>query len=260
MHSIISQTALSFLILLLATTPRVVLAETKLKVLRTIPHSGYSEGLDWHEGYLWHALPKESVKIDPKDGTVVARFAPATEYNESLVWFAGTPYQVSFHDDGIYKGTFAPGAPGAGQLQWTRVGKVPEVHAWGSATDGKHVILTGNYSSKLYYFDPKNWKVVRTVITPVADLEDLAWDGERIWASSFTQHPGTIFPIDPKTGAVTSFYELPDATECPVIDGLAWDGQALWVTGKHCAKIYRVERPSGRALSSPPAASGRNNR
>lgn len=240
-------TSLRYTVLLLvfAVAPFAGAAE-KLKVLRTVPHSGYSEGLDWHEGFLWHALPKETVKIDPKDGTVVARFAPSTEYNESLVWFKGVPYQVSFHDDGIYRGKLANG-----QLEWTRVGKTPEVHAWGSTHDGKHVILTGNYSKKLYFFDAKDWKVVRTIETPVADLEDLAWDGQRIWSSSFTQYPGTIFPIDPKTGAVTSFYELPEPAECPVIDGLAWDGEALWLTGKQCANIYRVERPSGRALSSP---------
>jgi glutamine cyclotransferase len=220
---------------------------SKLKVLRTLPHSGYSEGLDWHEGFLWHALPKESVKIDPKDGSVVARFRPATEYNESLWWFRGVPYQVSFHDDGIYRGKFTD----AGQLEWTRIGKTPEIHAWGSATDGKHVILTGNYSSKLYFLDPTSWKVVRTLQVSVPDLEDLAWDGQRIWTSSFTKYPGTIFPVDPVTGAVGGFYELPEPDECPIIDGLAWDGEALWLTGKHCPKIYRVDRPSARALSSP---------
>ena len=224
------------------------LAATKLKVLRTLPHSGYSEGLDWHEGFLWHALPKESVKIDPKDGSVLARFAPSSEYNESLWWFRGVPYQVSFHDDGIYRGT----VDRAGAIAWKRVGKTPEIHAWGSATDGKHVILTGNYSNKLYFLDPKSWKVVRTIEVPVPDLEDLAWDGQRLWSSSFTKHPGTIFPIDPATGAVAAFYELPEPGECPIIDGLAWDGEALWLSGKQCPKLYRVERPSTRVLSSPP--------
>lgn len=223
----------------------------KLKVLRTVPHSGYSEGLDWHDGYLWHALPKESVKIDPKDGTVVARFEPSTEYNESWWWFGDAPYQVSFHDNGIYKGTFSLSGGAGGSVRWTRVGDTPEIHAWGSASDGKHVILTGNYSKKLYFLDPKTWRVVRSIETDVSDLEDLAWDGQRLWTSSFTRFPGTIFSVDPKTGAIGGFYELPDVAECPVIDGLAWDGEALWVTGKQCPKIYRVERPSPRVLSSP---------
>lgn len=237
---------LSAFALLAAAFPKASSAAEKLKVLRTIPHSGYSEGLDWHDGFLWNAFPKESLKIDPKDGTVVAHYAPASEYNESLVWWKGTPFQVSYSDDGIYRGE-----PSNGDFRWVRVGKAPEAHAWGSTHDGKHVILTGNYSKKLYFFDPKTWKIARTVETSVPDLEDLAWDGQRVWASSFTTFVGTIFPIDPKTGAVDAYYELPDPGECPVIDGLAWDGEALWMTGKHCAKIYRVERPSPRALSSP---------
>jgi glutamine cyclotransferase len=217
----------------------------KLEVLRSIPHSGYSEGLDWHEGYLWHALEKESLKIDPKDGTVLAHYAPASEYNESLVWFKGVPYQLSYHDDGLYQGTVTGGA-----IAWKRVATVPEPHAWGSATDGKHVIITGNFSRKIYFLDPKTWKPVRTIETPVGDLEDLAWDGKLLWGSSFTQHPGTIFSIDPKTGAVLGYYELPAPEECPVIDGLAYDGEALWITGKHCSKVYRAAVPKARALSS----------
>lgn len=209
-----------------------------LKVLRQIPHTGYSEGLDFHEGFLWRALPKTIAKISPQDGSVVSQYTPATDYSESVVWVGGSLWNVSFSNNGLYRGTLK-----GGELKFQRVGDVPEVHAWGMTHDGTHLIVTGDYSHKLYFLDTKTGKRVRTVETERKDLEDLAWDGTGIWASSFTQHRGQIFRIDPKTGKSSGLYRLPDAESCPVVDGLAIDGKTLWVTGKQCPAIYQVELP-----------------
>ena len=209
-----------------------------LELIRKIPHSGYSEGLHYDGGFLWNALPTEIVKINPKDGSVVARFAPASAYSESVVWVNGELWNVSYADNGIFKGTM-----GAKGLGFERKGSVPEIHAWGIEFDGTHLVVTGDYSNKLYFLNPKTLKVERQVTVSVKDLEDLAWDGVGFWASSFTQLRGQIFRINPKTGAVSPYYSLPQPEECPVIDGLAWDGNALWVTGKHCPSIYYVKRP-----------------
>jgi glutamine cyclotransferase len=213
-------------------------ASTKLKLIRKIPHTGYSEGLDFHEGFLWHALPKSLVKIDPKDGTVVEKREPATEYSESLVWAKGGLWNLSFSDNGIY---FSKGF--SAKNLFKKKGTVPEVHGWGIEFDGKNLIVTGDYSKKLYFLDPETLKVVREIQTEVSGLEDLAFDGKRIWTSSFTEHRGEIFTVDPTTGKILGFYTLPNAEECPVIDGQAYDGKNLWVTGKNCASIYLFELP-----------------
>lgn len=210
----------------------------KLKVLRQIPHSGYSEGLDFHEGFLWRALPKAIAKISPQDGSVLAQYTPPSDYSESVVWVAGAIWNVSYSDNGLYRGERK-----GEQLKFKRVGDVPEIHAWGIAYDGKNLIVTGDYSSKLYFFDPKTAQRVRTLETDRKDLEDLAWDGTGLWTSSFTQYRGKIFRIDPQTGKSSDFYLLPDAESCPVIDGIARDGKTLWITGKHCPSIYQVELP-----------------
>lgn len=214
-----------------------VLAE-KLEILRKIPHTGYSEGLDYHEGFLWHALPKEIVKIDPKDGTIVDKFKPGSEYSESVVWIAGKLFNVSFSDNGIYVGGLVNG-----KLNFERKGTTPEIHSWGLTYDGKHLIMTGNYSDTLYYYDPKTLKKVRELKTNKADLEDLAWDGKGIWTSSFTTDKGSIFRIDPKTGKAGKTYALPSVDDCPIIDGIAYDGKNLWITGKNCLSLYYVNLP-----------------
>ncbi len=229
-----------------AGSPLQVVLENTLKVVRTIPHSGYSEGLDFHEGYLWNALPKEILKIDPKDGSVVARFAPASEYSESVTWFRGGLWNLSFSDNGIYRGTLANG-----QLKFKKMGTVPQVHAWGITHDGKQLIVTGDYSHQLFFLNPDTAKLVRTLDTNGKDLEDLAWDGEGIWTSSFTQDVGQVFRINPKTGKRSQLYSLPDRQACPVIDGIAFDGKNLWITGKHCPSLYYVEMPTLGGKRSP---------
>lgn len=215
-----------------------------LEIVRRIPHSGYSEGLDWYDGFLWNSLPKEIVKIDPKDGSVLARYEPATSYSESLKWVKGKLWNVSYADNGIYEGAIQ-----GKKLVFQRKGTTPEVHAWGLEFDGMNFLMTGNYSDKIYFVDPKTLRTARVIQTPVKDIEDLAWDGTGIWASSYTQYPGTIFRIDPKTGKISRFFRLPKPEECPVVDGLAYDGEHLWLTGKHCTSIYQLKRPADRLLA-----------
>lgn len=219
----------------------------KLELIRKIPHSGYSEGLDYYKGYLWNAFPKSIAKINPKDGTVVARYAPASEYSESVHWFQGVLWNVSYSDNGIYRGLLKGEA-----FQFERVGNVPDIHAWGLVSDGRNLIATGNYSNKLYFIDPKTFSVTKTITVPVKDLEDLAWDGTGIWSSSFTLHKGHIFRIDPVTGDIGALYAIPAPEECPVVDGIAFDGSTLWITGKECPSIWNVKLPRDRAVASDP--------
>ncbi len=220
-------------------------AADTLEVLSTLPHSGYSEGLEFHDGFLWHALPQHLIKIDPQTGKVLERYTPATSYSESLTWFHGSLWNVSFADNGIYKGTLKGGV-----LQFQRVGDTPEKHAWGLTHDGRHLILTGNYSSQLYFVSPQTLKVQKKVTVPVKDLEDLAWDGIGIWTSSFTERRGQVFRVNPQDGSVNTFYALPDPEACPIIDGIAYSNEKLWITGKNCPSIWVVKRPAERAISS----------
>lgn len=209
-----------------------------LEVINKIPHSGYSEGLDFSEGYLWHALPKEILKINPKDGSVLERFAPATEYSESLKWVSGFLWNLSFSDDGIYQGQLKQN-----KLEFRKVATMPEPRGWGVEKVGSELVMTGNFSNKLYFFNPIQKKWIRTLVTEGADLEDLAWDGKQLWTSSFSSNPGTIFSINLQSGKIESYWELPQKDQCPVIDGIAFDGKTLWITGKECPSIYQVKAP-----------------
>ncbi len=216
-----------------------------LEIIRKIPHSGYSEGLDFHEGFLWHALPKEIVKIDPKDGQVLARFSPASEYSESIKWFKGSLWNLSFSDNGLYQGELKKD-----QFLFKKVGTLPEPHGWGIEQVGNELVVSGNFSSHLYFYDPQKLKWGRVLKTEASEIEDLAWDGEWLWSSSFSSHSGKIFVLDIKTGKIQSFWELPEKDQCPVIDGIALQGKTFWITGKDCPSIYQVKIPKQRTLTS----------
>ncbi|NBV49779.1 hypothetical protein EBR78_01020 [bacterium] len=218
----------------------------KLEIIKKIPHSGYSEGLDFHAGFLWHALPKAILKIDPRDGTVLEQFTPASEYSESIKWFRGELYNLSFSNDGLYRGRL-----NNKQLQFKKIASLPEPHGWGIESIEGQLVVTGNFSNKLHFFDLKKEKWVRSLETDANELEDLAWDGKRLWTSSFSTHRGSIFSIDLKTGKMSGMWELPEKDQCPVIDGIAFDGKSLWITGKECPSIYQVKIPATRVLSSP---------
>lgn len=224
-------------------------AET-LKVVRTIPHSGYSEGLDFFEKFLWQAQPSVIRKIDPASGEVVKEFQPPTEYSESLAWFQGGLWNLSFKDNGIYFGKL----DASGALRFTRRGSTKEIHGWGLTQNGKDLLFTGSYGSrKIYTFDPSSGQITREITAELSDLEDLAWDGQGIWTSTFNVRQtykgkpaplrGTVFRLDPANGSVQGFYALPDPEQCPVIDGIASLGTRLWITGKNCTSIWLVENP-----------------
>lgn len=219
--------------------------EQKLEIIKKIPHSGYSEGLDFHEGFLWHALPKEIVKIDPKDGQVLARFSPASEYSESIKWFNGRIWNLSFSDNGLYQGELK-----GTSLVFKKITTLPEPHGWGIERIGNDLVVSGNFSSYLYFFDTQKMKWGRVLKTEATEIEDLAWDGQWLWSSSFSSHSGKIFALDISSGKIQGFWALPEKDQCPVIDGIAVQGKTLWITGKDCPSIYQVKIPKQRALSS----------
>lgn len=218
--------------------PPIIAQASSLSLIRKIPHSGYSEGLDFADGYLWNALPKIINKIDPKDGTVVQRFPPATDYSESLKWVNGALFNLSFSNNGIYRGTL-----GAQGFTFQRIGGVPEQTGWGLESSSEGLIVTGHFSHNFYILDPTNGKVRRKLTAAVKDLEDLALDGSRVWTSSFSEFPGQIFTLDLKTGARGPLYKIPEPDQCPIIDGIAREGRTLWITGKECPSIYQVKIP-----------------
>lgn len=211
----------------------------ELTLVRTMEHSGWAEGLDVKDGELWHAYPGSHRVLDLMTGEELRRYTPPTTYSESLMWFQGKLWNVSYHDQNLYAGTLNE----SGLFDWRVVGTVPEIHSWGITHDGDSVIVTGNGTENLYFLDPSNAALRRTITTPIDDLEDIAWNRGAIWASSYSELPGQFFRVDSSTGGILDIHSLPDPAECEIVDGLAVADGLLYVTGKNCPKIYVFALP-----------------
>ena len=209
-----------------------------LQVVDRIPRSGWSEGIDVLGDRIWHAWPSVIRELD-MEGNVLAEHEPPSTYSESLTWFGGRLFNLSYHNANVYAGTVVDGA-----LVFTVVGTVPDEAGWGITHDGTNLIVSGNGSENLYVLDGETFAHLRTITTPVDDLEDLAWDGRYIWASSYSEYPGQVFRIDPDTGNLVDLHTLPDPDECSIVDGIAVSDGLLYVTGKRCPWIYVAPLPA----------------
>ena len=170
---------------------------------------------------------------------VLKSFKPATSYSESIKWDNGQLWNLSFSDNGIYKGKLL-----RNRFAFKKVAAIPdEKHGWGIEVVGNQIAVTGNYSPRIYFFNKKTFKLERIIKLSVSELEDLAFDGKRLWVSSFREKKGKIYAVDLKKGKIVGSFMLPKQYQCTVIDGLAVQGKTIWITGKHCANIYQVKNP-----------------
>ena len=213
-----------------------------------LPQSGWSEGLEWHDGQLFHAYPGSIDVVSTADGAVLAEMTPPTAYSESVTWWNGHLYDLSYDNNGIYEGTYDPAKMAA---TWTQVGNVPDPKAgWGIATDGRYLYMSGDGHSQIFVVDPKTMQLVRTIDTPITYIEDIAYQDGWLWASeSYHVYPAKIFRIDLDTGDILDFFDVPGADQCDVgdpsaasfqgvLDGIAVAHDRLWVTGKNCPSIF----------------------
>jgi len=202
-----------------------------------------SEGLDLKDNFIWQSLQdknKESkiLKIDPETGKTIASFKSPTRYPESIVWDGSILWHLDYYSNRFLKGSFDE----KDNLKFSKEGTTPEETGFGIALSDKHLIVTGHFSSWLYEVDRQTLKMVSKVQTQLKKIEDIAWDGENVWASEYEGGP-YIYRLDLKTGkTLNAFKFTPKGNDkCSTVDGIAYDQNTklLYVTGKEdCNFIY----------------------
>jgi len=170
------------------------LAQETLTLLKTydLGDSRYSEGLDFHDGYLWHTtygdlymLDLESAVDTDGDGDfdlVAEKTWNLTHHShsESSVWFDDELYNFTFRDtagtlsDDVYRLDLNDDET----YQWQHVGDGQGITNWGSCRDkrtpGESIIYTGHYDDLLMWYDPDTGNTTRTLeISGLDDIEDL---------------------------------------------------------------------------------------
>jgi glutamine cyclotransferase len=202
----------------------------------------YPEGVAWDGTYIWvnDFTDGTLAAVDPADGHLVQRL--------DLSWLPANPEGLASDGENLWTVDWQP--PGAiYKLRVTPqgvlwLGSWPKPAESGPAVglewDGTHLWLATWGSEvhplgQLWQLDPVTLQPLRMVRTPIAHIEDLAWDGRWFWSADwFTGHG---FAIDPATGDTLHTYRTPGPN--PV--GQAWDGRYLWISDTTSDSLWALD-------------------
>ena len=226
----------------------------------------WSEGLDFHDGFLWQTTSGKLYKLDTDGATDTDGDGdydlPAEKtwnlthlnHSESSVWFNNELYNFTFRDsnndlsDDIYKLDLNDDET----YQWEHVGDGESQSNWGSCRDkknpGESIIYSGHYDDLLWWYDPNTGNTTKTLeITGIDEIEDLGMDRYgTIWTSTCSDDYPDLYRIDLDAGEVMETFEGPDEL-VDYIDGAAIRSvgghDVMYMTGKNDQYIWEYQVP-----------------
>jgi glutamine cyclotransferase len=248
-----------------------------LRLLKKYPHVGtnrdtYSEGLDFHGGFLWHTTKTGLTKLDPENDLAVVdtwKFKHQS-HTESAVWYKGELYNFTYRTTQDKNSALFKLKLGADDCRAEVVGHGLGVTNWGTCRDGDPrrpgsetaIIYTAEgkaLEDQLLWYDVATGKTTRKLkVEGLSGMEDLGMDRYgTVWASSYgTYHRGCLYRIDPETGKVIEAFPGPADLASGIIDGIAIrslaDHDVMYVTGKRARFIYEYRVPEPGLAGPPP--------
>lgn len=237
----------------LASTPKREITIAKLydyRVVAEYPHSSksYTQGLQYVDGVMWEGTGREGRShlqtIDLKTGKVnILASLPNNEFGEGITHLNGRIYQLTWESNKAYvydnKGNFLKNLSYRGE-------------GWGITTDGEHLYMSDG-SSTIRRIDPETFSTEESICVtlngePLDLLNELEWIDGHIWANVYLTD--AIVEIDPETGAIIGYVDLPDLRyrlnnnpEAEVLNGVAYNPErkTLYVAGKDWNRIFEIE-------------------
>lgn len=213
-----------------------------LEVVKILPHHGRGEGLDYYDGFLWETEGNDKIikKINPQTGETTNFFSSPTLYPESLVWMEKNKFiHIDFKRKDVVVGKFDKKK----RLRFELLGDLTELGFGLAKKDEKSFWVSGHFSPKIQLYSYPQLQLLYTINTGLKAVEDLAWDGESIWASDYhDKSKKKIYRINPQNGTILNVYRIPGKEACERIDGIAIGGEQIFVTGKSCP-LYVIKYP-----------------
>ena len=221
------------------------------KLVKTFPHDteAYTQGLFWHDGYLYEGTGQygesELRKVDLQSGKVVQKISLARKYfGEGIVLLDGKIYQL----------TWLAGSAMVYDADTFRHIKsfLYDGEGWGITTDGKKLYMS-NGTDEITVRDPDTFDIERTIRVTngrnrVRNINELEWIDGEIWANLYTTEQ--VARIDPESGIVVGIIDF-SGIQAPheitpqddYFNGIAYDPATgnIYVTGKKWSKLYQVE-------------------
>ncbi|MCP4604608.1 MAG: glutaminyl-peptide cyclotransferase [Proteobacteria bacterium] len=203
----------------------------------------YSEGLDFAHDTLWQSVKYNLFWIDLEEQAVGAEYPTPSTYGEGLTWYGDVLYNVSYHNNNLYRSELIDGA-----FDFEVVGQMADAtctYGLDYHCDEMFATRCGKYMVDVYTAGTTDVKRSFTVKNLqgrlLADLEDVEIYQGQLWTSSFTAHRHRLFRVDMATGEALETYNIPD---CRIIDGVAVDitSRTMYLSGKNCPiLVYRVD-------------------
>ena len=220
------------------------------RVVAEYPHStkSYTQGLQFVDGVMWEGTGREGSShlqtIDLKTGKVnILASLPSSEFGEGITHYKDRIYQLTWESHKAYlydnKGNFIKNITYRGE-------------GWGITTDGEHLYMSDG-SSTIRRINPDTFATEESICvtlngTPLDLLNELEWINGYIWANVYLTD--AIVEIDPKTGAVVGFIDLPELRgrlknnpEAEALNGVAYNATTgnFYVAGKDWNRIFEIE-------------------
>jgi len=219
------------------------------KIIKVYPHdtSSYTEGLEYHDGYLYESTgnPGHSTlrKVDLETGKAIQVVKLDNKYfGEGITMIDNKIIQLTYREKKgfVYdKNTF--------KLLNT-FSYYTGIEGWGMCNDGKK-LFTDDSTNRIWFLDKNDYHE-----TGFIDVYDNKAKIDSVNELEYIDTRDTILVIDPKTGAVLQRVDMKnlwpladrpanyDNTQ-NVLNGIAWDekGQRLFVTGKKWPHLYQVK-------------------
>ena len=220
------------------------------RVVREYPHStkSYTQGLQYVDGVMWEGTGREGSSylqtIDLKTGEVnILASLPNSEFGEGITHYKDRIYQLTWESHKAYlydsKGNFIKNITYRGE-------------GWGITTDGEHLYMSDG-SSTIRRINPETFATEESICVtlngePLDLLNELEWIDGHIWANVYLTD--AIVEIDPKTGIVVGFIDLPELRgrlkqnpEAEALNGIAHNASTgnFYVAGKDWNRIFEIE-------------------
>lgn len=220
------------------------------RVVAEYPHSveSYTQGLQYVDGVMWEGTGQEGrsqlQRVDLKSGKIdiVAKLSDK-EFGEGITHYQDKIYQLTWltHIAHVYNAD--------GEL----VNSIKyRGEGWGITTDGQELYMSDG-TSTIRRVDPETFKTLESICVtldgaPLDLINELEWIDGHIWANIYLTD--AIVEIDPKTGVVVGYVDLPelrlglkDNPEAEVLNGVAYNpaNGHLFVTGKQWNKLFEIE-------------------
>ena len=234
-----------------ANSTQVTLAELyDFRVVKEYPHStkSYTQGLEYVDGVMWEGTGREGrshlQRIDLTTGAVdIVASLPKDEFGEGITHFRGEIYQLTWESHTAH--VYDSNGRHLRDVKYRGEG-------WGITTDGERLYMSDG-TSTIRVVNPESFATDASICVtldgqPLSLLNELEWVDGMIWANVYLTD--AIVEIDPKTGVVVGYVDMPSLRELLInnpeaeaFNGVAYNPESghFYVTGKDWNKIFEIE-------------------